>query len=170
MHVPFETIPDHARVWIYQANRSLSDGEIRQMQQWGQQFVAQWAAHGQDLRASVAVLHHHFLVIALDEQHHAASGCSIDSSVGFVRALEEAFGKHGNPISFLNRTLVAFFQNNTVRLVPLADIKSQIADGRILPDTRMFNNVIDTKAALKDRWLVAAQDSWLVRYFPKVQA
>ena len=97
MYVPFEEIPDHARVWIYQANRPLSDTETQQAQQWGRQFVEQWAAHGQGLRASVTVLHHHFLVIALDEQHHAASGCSIDSSVGFVRILEEAFSKNQIP-------------------------------------------------------------------------
>ena len=77
MHIPFETMPDHARVWIYQANRTLTTREVQQAEQWGQQFVAQWAAHGQALRASVAVLHQHFAVIALDEQHQAASGCSI---------------------------------------------------------------------------------------------
>ena len=170
MYVPFKHIPDHARMWIYQASRPLSDTEIQQTQRLGQPFVEQWAAHGQGLRASISVLHHHFLVIALDEQHHAASGCSIDSSVGFVRALEEAFGKSGQPISFFDRTLIAFYQHDAVKLVPLAEAKAQIADGHLPPDTLTFNNLIRTKADLENRWLVAIKDSWLARYLPKVPA
>ena len=170
MYVPFEHLPNHARVWIYQANRPLSDVEIEQTQQWGQPFVEQWAAHGQDLRASVTVRHRHFLIIALDEQHRAASGCSIDSSVGFVRSVEEAFGNRGEPISFFDRTLIAFYQDHSVKLVPLAEAKQQIADGRISPDTYTFNNLVGTKAELEDRWLVTTKDSWLARYLPKVQA
>lgn len=169
MHIPFDTMPDHARVWIYQANRALTDHEIQQAEQWGKQFVEQWAAHGQELRALVTVLRHHFLVIALDEQHHAASGCSIDSSVGFVRALEEAFSKAGQPVSFLDRTLVALLYDDEVHLVPLTDIKSHITEGRIAADTLMFNNLVSTKGNLKEQWIVPAQDSWLARYFPKVQ-
>lgn len=168
MHTSFNSLPDHARVWIYQANRQLTEHEVQQAQPAGQRFVAQWAAHGQELRASVAVRYYYFLIIALDEHHHAASGCSIDSSVGFVRALEEAFSKNGSPINFFDRTQIAFLRDDTVQLLPLAQVKSQLADGSITPDARMFNNVINTKADLENHWLVAVQDSWLARYLPKV--
>lgn len=170
MYVPFESIPNHARVWIYQANRRLSSDEAQQVQQGGQSFVEQWAAHGQDLRATIAVFHHHFVVVALDEQHHAASGCSIDSSVGFIRSIEEAFTKSGQPINFFDRTLVAFYPSDAVTLVPLTEAKKQIADGRISPEIRTFNNLVGTKGELEDRWLTPVKVSWLSRYLPKVQA
>ena len=170
MYVPFENIPEHARVWIYQASRPLSDTEIQLTQQKGQQFVKQWAAHGQDLHASTAVLHRHFLIFALDEHHHAASGCSIDSSVGFVRAIEEALSTSGQTVSFFDRTLIAFYQDDTVRLVPLPDAKTQIATGHIASDTLTFNNLVGTKGDLEDQWLVPIKDSWLARHLPKVQA
>ena len=31
MNVPFEVLSDEARVWIYPANRSLSDQEIKEI-------------------------------------------------------------------------------------------------------------------------------------------
>ena len=170
MYVPFQHIPSHARGWIYQADRALTNQETEQAHSWGQQFVEQWAAHGQDLSASVAVLHNHFIVIALDEQHHAASGCSIDSSVGFIRALEEAFGKNGPAINFFDRTRVAIQRDRSVVLVSLAEVKSHIADGQLSPDTLTFNNLVGTKAELENRWLIPIRDSWLARYLPKVQA
>ena len=170
MHVPFEQLPNHARVWIYQANRALTHQEVEQTLVWSRQFVEQWAAHGQDLYASVNVLRNHFVVIALDEQHHAASGCSIDSSVGFVRALEESFGKNGPAVNFFDRTLVAIDHDRAVKLLPLADIKSQIADGHLPPATLTFNNLIKTKAELESNWLIPIRDSWLARYLPKVEA
>ena len=170
MYTPFEDISKQARLWIYQANRPLSDHEVEQTQQWGEQFIEQWAAHGQDLRASITVLHHHFLVIALDEHHHAASGCSIDSSVGFIRAVEEALGENGQPISFFDRTLIAFYENDSVKMVPLAQAKSHMAEGKISPDARMFNNLISIKADVETQWLVAVKDSWLARYLPTIEA
>ena len=168
MYTTFDSIPDHARVWVYQANRPLNESEIEQTLQHGQQFIAQWAAHGQALRASVDVRYHHFLIIALDEQYHAASGCSIDSSVGFVRALETAFGDN-KPLNFFDRTQIAFLESGTVRLLPLIEVKAQLSEGQIAPEAQLFNNVVATKADLESRWLVSVQDSWLARYLPKVE-
>ena len=170
MYVPFNDIPNHARVWIYQADRPLSDSEVQHAQQRGQQFVEEWAAHGQDLRASVEIKYRHFLILTLDERHHAASGCSIDSSVGFIRSLQETLGKQGQPIDFFNRTLIALRTQDTVELVPLATLRAKLADGTMAPDTRMFNNLVETKAALQDGWLINLSDSWLARYLPQTQA
>ncbi len=170
MYIPFDQMPDHARVWIYQADRPLSDQEVQQAQQQGKSFAAEWAAHGQELRASVTVLHQHFLVIALDEHHHAASGCSIDSSVGLVRSLENSFKTPGGPISFMDRTRVAVLQQDQVQLLPLSELKQQLSSGQLAPSTLTFNNTVATKGALNAEWVVAIGQSWLARYLPKVDA
>ena len=168
MYAPFNDIPDHARVWIYQANRPLNSHEVQQIRQWGQPFIEKWAAHGQGLRASLEIFHDHFLVIALDEQHHAASGCSIDSSVGFIRALQEAFDETGQPVDFFDRTLIALYPQQSVTLLPLAQVKKQLTEGTLSPDTLTFNNLIENKADLQHRWLIRLRDSWLARYLPEV--
>ena len=140
------------------------------MVQQGKQFANQWVTHGQGLRASVAVLHRFFVVLAVDEQHQAASGCSIDSSVGFVRALTNALGSQGAPVDFFDRTLLAFWIDNAVELVSLTEAKQQITEGLLSPDTITFNNLVSTKANLANRWRVSVQNSWLARYLPKVNA
>lgn len=170
MFISFDQLPGHARVWVYQANRRLSDDEVRFIEQEGARFSDQWAAHGKALRASVLVRHHHFLIIAVDEREQGASGCSIDSSVGFVRSVADALSKAGSPVDFFDRTLVAFWKDNSVALVPLGQAKQQIAAGEVSADAYMFNNVIATKAALEDEWKVPVRASWLARYLPKVSA
>ncbi len=169
MFISFDQLPGHARVWVYQSDRRLSDDEMRFIEQEGVSFSDQWATHGQSLCASVIVRHHHFLIIAVDERQQGASGCSIDSSVGFVRSVADALGKAGAPVNFFDRTLVAFWKDNAVALVPLGEAKEQIAAGGIPADNYLFNNVIATKAALEDEWKVPVRSSWLARYLPKVE-
>ena len=170
MFIPFKELPEKARVWIYQANRPLVPEEQGYILQQGRLFAEQWAAHGQPLRASVAVFYHHFVVIAVDEQHQLPSGCSIDGSVGFVRSLANVLQARGTSIDFFDRTLVAFWTNDSVELIPLAQVKHQITDGQILPDALMFNNLVGTKSELATRWQLPVQESWLARYLPKVNA
>ena len=170
MYISFEQLPNHARVWVYQANRPLTDQENRFIQQEGERFTAQWVAHGQALQSSVTVLHRHFLVIAVDEQQQAPTGCSIDSSVGFVRSAQSALTQQGAKVNFFDRTLIAFRVNDSVELIPLVQAKSQMAEGRIQPDTLMFNNLVTTKAELEKQWQIPVQESWLARYLPKVNA
>ena len=170
MYLPFEQLPDHARVWVYQANRLLTDQETRFIQQEGQRFAARWAAHGQALQSSVAVLDYHFLVIAVDGQQQAPTGCSIDNSVGFVRSLQNVLTERGAELDFFDRTLVAFRINDSVELIPLAQAKRQMAEGQIQPDTLTFNNLVATKGSLARQWQIPVQESWLARYLPEVNA
>lgn len=166
MYIPFDEMPATARIWVYQANRPLNDTEQDYALQRGQQFASQWAAHGQDLRSSVLVQHDYFLIVAVDEQYNAASGCSIDSSVGFVRELEQKF-RGPSSVSFFDRTQIAFWQEGEVLLLPMKDAKAKVSNGEILPEALIFDNTIPTKEALENRWQIPVKDSWLVRYIPK---
>jgi hypothetical protein len=77
-----ETMPDNARLWVYQANRPFTSEEKQFVAYNAERFVAQWAAHGQDLNASFLIEYDQFLILMVDERQAEASGCSIDSSVG----------------------------------------------------------------------------------------
>lgn len=168
MYIPFDEMPDTARVWIYQANRPLSEAEESSAFQMGQKFTKGWAAHGQPLQASIQLFHHHFLVVAVDEQHSAASGCSIDSSVAFVRALEQKFTDERSSLSFFDRTQIAFWQDEEVRLVAMMQAKNQVKEGVIRPDALTFDNNVPDKEAFNARWKVPVKESWLARYLPQV--
>ena len=55
MYVPFETLPEEARIWIYQSNRKFSDEEVAEIETLVQQFLENWAAHGAGLEASYQI-------------------------------------------------------------------------------------------------------------------
>ena len=160
MYVTFDQIADSARVWIYQSNRILSEAEIAHIEKEAQAFLNEWTAHGATLHASARVLHKQFLAIALDEGINQASGCSIDSSVAFVKQLEQTFGN-----SFFDRTQVAFLLEGEVNITSLSEVKEKIKGGSIGEDTLTFNNLITSKQDLEAQWITPVKETWLKRYF-----
>ena len=90
MYIDFDKIPQDARIWVYQTNRQLTDNEASTIENYLKPAVNQWAAHGASLLASAKVLHNHFVIIALDQNMNAASGCSIDASTRWFKELGDA--------------------------------------------------------------------------------
>ncbi|MDH5476338.1 MAG: hypothetical protein OEX22_11650 [Cyclobacteriaceae bacterium] len=160
MYVAFDEIEDNARVWIYQADRKLSDTEAEKLENEAKVFTEQWAAHGTGLMASAKVFHHQFLILTVDESQHGASGCSIDSSVAFIRNVEQQYG-----INFFDRNKVAFLLNEEIYLESIQNLKNKIEKGDIASDTLTFNNLVATKGEMKEKWVSPAQNTWLARYF-----
>ena len=39
MYIPFEDLPEHSKIWIYQANRKLSDEEVTEITEATKEFV-----------------------------------------------------------------------------------------------------------------------------------
>ncbi|OJJ14069.1 hypothetical protein BKI52_44605 [marine bacterium AO1-C] len=160
MYIPFDEMPAHARVWVYQANRTFTEAESAEMEQHLQHFVSQWTAHSKDLKASAKVFPDRFVVISVDENHHQASGCSIDASVHFVQELEKHY-----KLNLFVRTEVAYLEGETVKTAPVSKLKQQVADGVIKSDTQVFNNLVANMGELREKWQTEAQNSWLARYF-----
>ncbi len=160
MLTPFQNMPDHSRVWIYQADRKLNSSEVELLTKNTAKFLEQWAAHGAALKASYALLHDQFLVLSVDEGFNMASGCSIDSSVHFVQSQEQAFG-----INFFDRTKVAFVRNGDVFLESVQNLKSKVNSGLISSEIMTFDNLVANKKEFDERWCVPAKNTWLARYF-----
>ena len=70
--LPFDAMPDTARVWIFPATRALSAAEGQRVLAETDAFIAGWAAHGVPLTAARDLRHERFLMVAADE---AAEGC-----------------------------------------------------------------------------------------------
>ena len=165
MYIDFDKLPDTARVWVYQADRPLSDGEVKTISESLQQTLGQWAAHGQPLLASAQVIENRFVVVGVDEGYTLPSGCSIDASVRTVQEL-------GRQLStdFFDRSAAIQTVNGTVQTFALTTIKAAVADGVLTPDTPVFNTLVKTKSELLSGWRIRAADSWLKRYFKPVTA
>lgn len=150
------TFPDHSRVWVYQADRKLSADEERTILLHGKEFTSTWAAHGNELVAGLYVLLDHFIVIVLDENVEAASGCSIDKSMRFILDMQKEL-----EINFTNRIISGIYVDGEVRLFKYDEVKTGLEKGILTPDTLVFDNTVQNLSALKTSWLKPLKDTWL---------
>lgn len=160
MIVPFEELPDHARIWIYQSNRPFTPEEVKQLRKEADRFVTQWTAHGKSLKAAYDLPYDRFFVLGLDQSQNDASGCSIDASVHFVQAIERAFD-----VDLLDKMNVTFRQGEAITYKTLLEFKQMAKDNAISGKTIVFNNLVSTKAEYETHWEVPAKDSWHQRFF-----
>jgi hypothetical protein len=160
MYIPFEEMSPTARIWIYQADKQMTEEQENQIGHSTKEFLDGWAAHGNPLNSSFVMLHSKFLVISVDESYNLASGCSIDASVALVRRLEEQLN-----LNFFDRSKVAFLLNGEIFQSSMADLKELISEGKINSDTITFNNLVANVDQLKNQWKTPAGETWLKRYF-----
>ncbi|QIP11485.1 hypothetical protein G8759_01965 [Spirosoma aureum] len=170
MYVDFDKLPDHARVWVYQANRPLSDGEVRVIGETLKPALSQWAAHGQPLLASALVIENRFVVVGVDEGYNLPSGCSIDASVRTLQDIGRQLSDNSGSVDFFDRSAAVQNADGSVAVYPLPAIKSAVTDGLLNPNTTVFNTLVKTKAEFLAEWHVRAADSWLKRYFKSAVA
>ena len=162
MYVPFQSLPDHARIWVYQASRKLTVAEAEKVRSNKQGFCEQWEAHGQALHSSFRIDYNQFLIVGVDEGVHSASGCSIDGSVRILKGYHSELG-----VNFLDPSQVAFILNSEVKLFPRLELKSLFESGQLNGATRTFNNLVATKADFLKKWEIPVEKSWMVKYLPK---
>lgn len=154
--VAYQDLPANSRVWIYQSNRLLTLEESEQARRQLRQFVVQWQSHGKPVRAWAEVIHQLFLVLMVDESYEAPSGCSIDASVSVVKALGEAF-----EVDWFDRMVFAYqTADQQVHIAPREQFVALYAQGTINDETKVFNNLVSTKAALEQQWRVPLAESW----------
>ena len=162
MLIETSLLPASSRVWIYQANRTLTEAEEQDINRVLAAFCQQWMAHGQPLNAGFEVRHHRFVILLVDESGHAASGCSIDGSVHVMKNLQNQLG-----IDFFDRTQVAFWANGQIVTIPFTRLKQAFGSGEVNGQTLAFNLQAATKDDLDNHWLIPAEKTWLAKYLPK---
>lgn len=159
MFVPFESLPLNARVWIVQADRRLSTEELSIVHEQLRKFTEEWSVHGAPLPTSYSIQFDQFILLAADESQQGASGCSIDSSVRALKTLGQTLN-----VDLFDRNKIAFKIDQDIFLVPLPEIKQKFRDGILTEGTLTFNNLVDTREAWKNNWIVPAGATWLKRY------
>jgi len=161
MYIPFEQMPEHARVWIYQSDRQLSTTEVSEISAMLKGFTDNWVAHGKNLKASFQLPYNQFIIIAADQEFHQPTGCSIDASVAIIRQIEQQFG-----ISLFDRMSIAFKQEEAVKTVKMNEIKKLAGVGTLSNESITFNNLVENVGQLATNWELPAKETWLSRYFP----
>src|SRR5690606_14393096 len=160
MYVPFENLPEESRIWIYQSNRKFSDEEFAEIEKDLQIFIENWAAHGTSLEASFQLKYNRFIILAVNQETQAATGCSIDSSVAFIQSLEQKYS-----VDLLDKMNVTFKLGEHVAHKPLIEFKKMAKDKAVTGNTIVFNNLVNNIAEYNESWEVPASDSWHSRFF-----
>ena len=149
-------LPDHSRVWIYTSDREFTKEEQSKIQETGNAFTQAWKVHGTAMEAGFAIMYNRFLILSVNEKVAGASGCSIDSSVGFMKNIETEF-----KVSVLDKLLLAYHsENNKIEVLPMFEFQKEMDNGGIHSQTMVFNNLVETLGDLRNSWEVTLENSW----------
>lgn len=153
-------MPLDSRIWIYPSNRKFSDEEVVEIKVSLEKFIEEWSAHGAALEASFDIRYNRFVILAVNQDVQAASGCSIDSSVQFIQQLENKY-----QVDLLDKMNVTFKNGEFIAHKSLIDFKKMAKEKAVSASTVVFNNLVNTIEELNESWEIPAQDSWHSRFF-----
>ncbi len=163
-HLIPEDFHPTSRVWIYQSNRLFFISEALQIEEILQEFTDNWQSHGTKVKGYANLLFGQFIVLIADETQAGVSGCSTDSSVRLIKAIEEKF-----KVDMFNRQNLAFAVKEKIQLLPLSQLKYAVENNFINGDTVYFNNLVQTKDELINKWMIPLKESWLAKRISTLQ-
>jgi hypothetical protein len=159
MFTAYKNLPNNSRVWIYQSDREFTNEEIVFISNKAEEFINSWTRHGDDLKGSFTIKYNQFLILAVDESFNNVSGCSIDSSVRFIKELENEL-----KLDLMDKMNITFKDNDHINLVKLSDFQKFAKEEKVNQETIVFNNMVNTKEDFENNWEVPAKESWHNRF------
>ncbi len=159
--VSFEDLPARGRLWVFPSSRALTVAEAEALLDEVDTFLDGWAAHGAPLRSGRMLVEDRFLLVGVDEDAEAPSGCSIDALTGRLRALGRTVG-----VDLLDHTPVFYRGEDAVESAPRSEFRAMAAAGEVGPATRVFDTTLTRIGDLREGGLERpAHASWHGRAF-----
>ena len=159
--IDFAQLPADSRVWIFSADRVLSNDQQTQLLASVDGFLAQWGAHDMPLTAGREIRYDRFLFIAVDQQRVGPSGCSVDALVRQMKTLQQELG-----VELVDHAPVLFRRGDEIARVAREEFSALVADGEVSLDTTVFDNTLTRLGDVRDgRWETNAARTWHGRAF-----
>ncbi len=161
-HLLNDNFHSDSRVWVYQSSRLFTLSESFEIEDLLKEFTTQWKSHGTPVKGEAHLFFGQFIVLLADESAlGGVSGCSTDSSVRLIKDIEQRF-----TVNMFDRTTLAFIikdksDTDCIQLLPLSQLQYAVENGFINANTLYFNNLVQTKLELENKWIVPVRDSWL---------
>lgn len=155
-------LPSNVRVWVFQSHKALNPSEIQDINRVLNDFLMKWAAHGAELTGSFDIKYNRFIILAVDETQTNASGCSIDSLMRLVEAIDEKYG-----LKLFDRLRITYRSESELLHCDVNEFRKRWELGEVSEDTIVFNNVLETLADLDSKWEVPVRESWVLNLAPK---
>ncbi len=154
----FPKLKGNGRIWIYVANRLLTDTEQMAIKVELEAFCASWAAHGNQLSADFDIFHNQIFVLGVDEQIEAASGCSIDKVTAIFQQIDGQL-----QLDLFNRMNLTFLHNDAIRIVKMQEINQAYLSGLISDETIFLDNTLSVLSDLRIKWHIPFKDAWVYK-------
>lgn len=143
------------KVIIYPASRTFTPKESKVITEKLYDFLATWAAHGKPLSSSFKIEKNQFIVVCVDEEVEAASGCSIDALGGVMKEIDQEF-----QLGLFDRMKATFVENGEVKTVKLQDFRNGLKNGEISKDIEVYDFSKNTYVAFLSDFLLPLRRSW----------
>jgi len=154
--VAFDTLPDDARVWVFGAANEIPAPAANRLLQAVDEFLAQWNAHGSPLLCARDWRDDRFLAVGVDQSTAGASGCSIDGLFRTLARLESELGT-----TMLGGGRVYYRDaDGRVNATTRKAFNELARDGRVGPDTHVFDTSLTTAAGWRDTFERPVRESW----------
>lgn len=143
------------RVIIYPASRPFTAKESKVISEKIFDFLPTWAAHGKPLSSSFKIEKNQFIIVCVDEEKEAASGCSIDALTGVMRELDSEFN-----LGLFDRMKASYVENGEVKTMKLTDFRNALKNGEISQDIEVFDFSKNTYVNFLSDFLLPLKRSW----------
>jgi len=158
--VPFDTLPDSARVWVFASDHELTGAAADTLLAAVDQFLSEWKAHGFPLRCAREWRDDRFLAIGVDVEAENASGCSID---GLFRTLEQLERTIGSRLVGGGR--VFYRVGSEIRAATRDEFIERIKRGEVRGETPVFDTSVTGARAWRTDFEQRAASGWTAPYF-----
>lgn len=143
------------RIIIYPASRPLSARESKAITEKLFDFLATWAAHGKPLSSSFKIEKNQFIIVSVDEEIEAASGCSIDELGRVMREINEEF-----QLGLFDRMKASYLENGEIKTMKLQEFRNGLKTGSISKEIQVFDFSKNTYVAFLSDFLLPLKRSW----------
>ena len=159
MIVPYESLSDDAKVWVYPSSRKFYPNEIEAVEKAVRSFVENWKAEDENFKASYQFLYQRFIVLIADDTESPLKREDLDAAVGFILDLQ-----HQYEIELLDKMNVCFKQGEYVQYKELKEFKKLLKNRAVTGKSIVFDNLVSTNYDFKHFWEVPIEDSWYNRF------
>jgi hypothetical protein len=147
---------DESKIWIYQSDRKLKPGELSEMNAKLETFATNWVSHNIQLKAFGGLYLDQIIVLMVDESKSSASGCSIDSSVAFIKGLGQQF-----EVDFFNRWNFLYLDDdNCLQTISKDEFQLAFQKGTIHLNTLFIDTLVKNLSEFKNGFVKPLNDSW----------
>lgn len=155
--VPFDSLPDASRVWIFGSDRPLTEEGTAALLRGVDDHLASWKAHGEPLTVSSQLRDGRFLVVAVDQSTTGATGCSIDGLFRVLQGLEPVVGANlvgGGRVFYRGAEGVVL---STTR----DQLPALVESGAITKNTVVFDTSLTDLGNFRSGFEKRAKESWI---------